>query len=170
MKHIQTLFFILCAQSAYALTPIVDQDQHVHINSSIENSTLATQQLTAPISIGELIDKITILQIKLKKIRDPQKLQHVFYEAQVLDAAYKLHVPSSPQLLSLIEKLRAVNEKLWAIEDALRAKEALQEFDSEFIELARSVYFTNDERGRLKLQINELTGSKLVEEKQYADY
>lgn len=167
------LFFIalLPMYALFSIEPAIDLDQQRVDQSNTKAADIAIhQQITAPISIGELIDKMTILQIKLKKIHDPKKLEHVYLELQLLDKVYKAHVTSNPELIGLIEQLRKINEKLWGIEDTLRVKESLQEFDSEFIEVARSVYFTNDERGRLKREINKLTGSILVEEKQYADY
>jgi len=126
--------------------------------------------ILVPISPGELIDKITILQIKSERITDPAKVANVRTELALLEATWR----DSPFATSDIDKqwasLRRVNEKLWDIEDRLREKERARSFDQEFIELARSVYFTNDERAAIKREINTKLGSTIVEEKSYAKY
>ncbi len=122
---------------------------------------------TAP---GELIDKITILQIKSARIRDAAKLRNVRHELEVLTATRDAALPPSPALTELTAQLAQVNEALWDIEDSIRDCEREQDFGPSFIELARSVYRSNDERASLKRQINELLGSALVEEKSYAAY
>jgi hypothetical protein len=122
------------------------------------------------ISHGELIDKITILEIKAQRIGDAAKRANVEKELALLRATWAAHVPSSPALDAQIDALRAVNAKLWDVEDALRDKERQRQFDAEFIELARSVYFTNDERARIKRAINQLLDSDLIEEKSYQAY
>lgn len=121
------------------------------------------------ISIGELLDKMTILEIKREKITDETKLEHIDHElaelAEVVDELNLLiNVPDE------VYALLQVNEQLWTIEDRIREKERLKEFDNEFIELARSVYITNDKRADIKKQINIKSNSELVEEKSYADY
>lgn len=116
---------------------------------------------------GELIDKITILQIKAERIGDAEKLANVRHELAMLEAARSGHIIPSEALSELTESLKQVNESLWEIEDAIRACEAAQDFGDRFITLARSVYKTNDRRAALKKQINELTGSAVVEEKSY---
>ena len=120
------------------------------------------------ISVGELLDKITILQIKSERIRDEAKLLNVNKEKQVLTTIWESSNNSG--LDEEIQELKSINESLWDIEDAIRDKERDKEFDDRFIELARSVYITNDKRAAVKKIINEKTGSALVEEKSYQDY
>lgn len=121
--------------------------------------------INIPVSTGEVIDKITILEIKQNKITDKDKLKNVSNELNYLK---KLIDCNSIQ--DLYNELKEINLKLWNIEDKLRIKESKLEFDDSFIELARQVYFTNDKRAAVKKQINLLTNSELVEEKQYVDY
>lgn len=121
--------------------------------------------INIPVSTGEVIDKITILEIKLDKITDNDKLKNVSNELNYLK---KLIDCNSVQ--DLYNELREINLTLWDIEDRLRIKESKSEFDDSFIELARQVYFTNDKRAAIKKQINLHTNSELVEEKQYVDY
>jgi hypothetical protein len=122
------------------------------------------------VSLGELIDKITILEIKAERIQDAAKLRNIRAELTALTAARERAVPVSPELDRLAAELKAVNEQLWRIEDEIRACEAARDFGPRFVELARSVYRTNDRRSALKRRVNELLGSRLVEEKAYADY
>jgi tetratricopeptide (TPR) repeat protein len=122
------------------------------------------------IAPGELLDKITILEIKTERITDPQKLQNVRHELTVLERARRDRLPDLPQLASLTAELKKANEALWDIEDAIRDCERQEDFGARFVELARSVYKTNDRRAALKRQINELLGSAIVEEKSYAEY
>jgi hypothetical protein len=122
----------------------------------------------APVSAGELIDKITILEIKLQRITNETKRANVLKELELLRAARQEAVPPSPKLDELTTLLRAVNERLWDIEDALRKCERSGQFEHRFVALARSVYKNNDERAALKRRINDLLGSPLVEEKSYA--
>ena len=118
------------------------------------------------ISIGELVDKITILQIKEKRIQDESKLSNVTSElCFLLDSFDITTIPNE-----LYTSLKDVNLKLWDIEDDIRIKEKNQEFDDEFIQLARSVYVVNDERANLKKEINIAMGSRFVEEKSYEEY
>jgi hypothetical protein len=119
---------------------------------------------------GELIDKITILQIKTERIQDPDKLLNVRRELAVLERARGDAVEASSELDRLVAELKRVNESLWLIEDDIRECERQQEFGTKFIELARSVYRSNDRRAALKRQINELLGSPLIEEKSYSEY
>lgn len=123
--------------------------------------------LLVPISIGELLDKITILEIKAEAIADPAKRANVMHELAALDAVRQREVAPRPELAGLYAELQAVNRRLWRIEDDVRAIEHTGLFDERFIELARSVYRNNDERAALKRRINELTGSEIVEEKSY---
>lgn len=127
-------------------------------------------ELLAPVSYGELIDKITILEIKTEHMRDAAKLANVRTELDLLNATWAAHPASRTDIASERAALRAVNQALWDIEDRIRLKEKAQAFDAEFIELARSVYFRNDERAAVKRAINGKLGSTLVEEKSYADY
>lgn len=122
-----------------------------------------------PVSAGELIDKITILQIKSERIHDEQKLENVRRELQVLQRMRAETVPDHPDLEELVAELKQVNEKLWEIEDNVRTCEREGDFGERFIELARSVYKTNDHRAVVKRRMNELLGSNLVEEKSYVD-
>ena len=122
------------------------------------------------VSWGELVDKITILEIKEQRLRSPTAVANVKKELATLSKAVADLQPRPPGLDALKSKLKLVNETLWEIEDQIRAKEAAQSFDKEFVELARSVYFNNDERANLKREINELLKSGLVEEKQYTSY
>lgn len=128
-------------------------------------------QINVPISPGELIDKITILEIKMERMDDPQKLSNVKIELDLLEKVWQKSDYAGADMVSdKRTELKVINEKLWVIEDDLRLKESKTEFDSEFIELARSVYFTNDHRARVKKEINIGVGSELVEEKSYQDY
>ena len=127
-------------------------------------------ELSVPISFGELIDKITILEIKAERIRDPAKLANVRTELDLLGATWGRHPSSQVDIAGERARLKAVNEALWDIEDRIRLKEKARAFDAEFIELARSVYIRNDERAAVKREINLKLGSALVEEKSYEDY
>ena len=122
------------------------------------------------ISVGELLDKITILQIKLARITVPDKLRNIRTELRALSKIWQASAYARVDLDAEIAGLKEVNERLWEIEDAIRDKERDACFDREFIELARSVYLNNDQRAGIKRAINARTGSELVEEKSYADY
>jgi Family of unknown function (DUF6165) len=127
-------------------------------------------ELLVPISPGELIDKITILEIKSQRMRDPAKLANVRVELSLLMDTWRASSWSSSDIGAEWAGLRAVNERLWVIEDQIRDKERDAQFDRQFIELARAVYIVNDERAAIKKRINTRLGSTLVEEKSYADY
>lgn len=127
-------------------------------------------QIQTPVSYGELIDKITILEIKSQQIHDPAKLANVRTELDLLNATWAAHPASQTDITDERARLLAVNRALWDIEDHIRLKEKAQAFDAEFIELARAVYFRNDERAAVKREINLKLGSQLVEEKSYQDY
>ncbi len=127
-------------------------------------------QILVPVSLGELIDKITILEIKSERISDPAKLANVRLELEQLNQVSVLDKELLSNIAELRDKLKAVNSDLWEIEDRIRIKESLAEFDQEFIELARSVYFRNDDRAAFKRSISVQQGYDLVEEKSYADY
>jgi hypothetical protein len=126
--------------------------------------------LLVPISAGELIDKITILEIKSQRIRDTTKLANVRTELALLTDMWRASRWAAADVGTDWAALRAVNERLWVIEDQIRDKERSAQFDRDFIELARAVYITNDERAAIKKRINTALGSALVEEKSYADY
>jgi hypothetical protein len=119
---------------------------------------------------GELIDKITILQIKSERIDDPEKVKNVRVELEVLEKARDEAIAASPELERLTVELKTVNEALWEIEDDIRDCERTKDFGPRFVELARSVYRSNDRRAAAKRKINELLGSQLIEEKSYAEY
>ena len=122
------------------------------------------------VSFGEYLDKLTILQIKSERIKDPNKLINVNRELELLQKTWEQRPESKVDLSTELRQLKAVNEKLWDIEDNIRDKERNNNFDAGFIELARAVYFTNDERARIKRVINVKLGSELIEEKSYTDY
>lgn len=126
--------------------------------------------IQTPVSYGELIDKLTILEIKSRRINDEAKLANVRNELDLLNATWANDAASHTDIADERARLFAVNELLWDIEDKIRVKERAQAFDQEFIELARSVYFRNDERAAFKREINLKLGSTLVEEKSYQNY
>jgi len=129
------------------------------------------KELLVPLSPGELLDKITILRIKVARIQDAAKLANVKRELALLEQTWKDSGAAAVQEVALDERaLENVNERLWDIEDRIRDKEAHQTFDREFIELARAVYICNDERAAIKKRINLQLGSSLVEEKSYKQY
>lgn len=119
------------------------------------------------ISIGELVDKIAILEIKLKKIGNPDSLKYIETELYELNTVYN---EFSDLPIEMYLDLKRINMKLWEIEDKIRIKESRQEFDDEFIQLARDVYFSNDIRSKIKKEINEFFNSDFQEVKQYVDY
>lgn len=127
-------------------------------------------EIQAPVSFGELLDKIAILQIKSERMNDEAKLANVRNELSALETTWMAHPAAGHNIVDLRAQLKAVNERLWVIEDDIRIKEKAQAFDAEFIKLARSVYFENDERARIKKDINLALGSSYVEEKSYKDY
>lgn len=127
-------------------------------------------EILTPVSYGELLDKISILQIKSERMRDPDKLANVRKELSALERTWMAHPAAVQDVAKLRADLKAVNERLWVIEDDIRVKEKAQAFDEEFIRLARSVYFENDTRARIKKDINVALGSAYVEEKSYEDY
>jgi Family of unknown function (DUF6165) len=122
------------------------------------------------VSWGELIDKITILEIKEQRLKSTNAVANVRRELATLASVVHDILLRRPDLASVKTQLRSINEALWDIEDEIRAKEAAKSFDRQFVELARSVYVNNDKRGNLKRQINALLDSEVVEEKQYTLY
>ena len=133
----------------------------------MKNSTIKNKIINAPISIGELVDKITILEIKKNKLQN-SKLENVLKELSFLRKLMAKHQIEITD--NLFTQLKEINLKLWNIEDQIRIKEKNKEFDNIFIELARSVYFTNDKRSEIKKRINQLSNSEITEEKSYAEY
>ena len=133
----------------------------------MKNSSIKKKIINAPISIGELIDKITILEIKKNKLQN-SKLENVLKELSFLRKLMAKHQIEITD--NLFTQLKEINLKLWNIEDQIRIKEKNKEFDNIFIELARSVYFTNDKRSEIKKRINRLSNSEITEEKSYAEY
>ena len=127
-------------------------------------------EILVPVSFGELLDKIAILQIKSERITDAGKLANVRKELDALSAIWLEHAAAQVHLVELRADLKAVNERLWQIEDAIRDCERSQSFDAEFVRLARAVYFENDDRARIKREINLALGSAYVEEKSYQEY
>jgi len=125
--------------------------------------------LSVQTSPGEFLDKLTILEIKAGRIADPAKLANVRHELGLLRDAWAAAAPAR-DVSALVADLKSVNEALWDIEDRIRAKEAARTFDDEFVELARSVYRTNDRRAEIKRAINEALGSDIREEKSYQSY
>jgi hypothetical protein len=125
------------------------------------------QDILVPVSPGELIDKITILRIKVARLRDPAALSNVRLELQLLERTWQDCGAAARTPRADEQALQRVNERLWEVEEVLRAKEANATFDAEFIALARAVYQTNDERSVIKKRINLALGSRLVEEKSY---
>lgn len=128
------------------------------------------ENVYVPVSPGELLDKITILEIKADRITDTEKLQNVETELQLLTEVWNQSLADNNTVKQLKRELKTTNICLWDIEDQIRNKEARKEFDQEFIELARSVYLQNDKRAEVKKQINVILGSKILEEKSYAEY
>jgi hypothetical protein len=131
---------------------------------------MTASAITVEVAAGELLDKITILEIKEAKFTDATKLANVRAELATLRAARDANLPSTPEIDRAVAGLREVNRELWEIEDEIRAHERRQDFGARFVELARAVYKTNDRRAELKREINDLTGSRLKEEKSYAAY
>ena len=127
-------------------------------------------EILVPVSFGELLDKIAILQIKSERMTDAAKLANVRNELSTLEKTWMAHPAAGGDIVELRARLKAVNERLWVIEDDIRLKEKAQQFDEDFVKLARSVYFENDERARIKKDINLALGSSYVEEKSYQDY
>lgn len=126
--------------------------------------------IQAIISYGEFLDKLTILEIKNERIVDPDKLKNIQNELSSVKQLWEECPASKIDISAELAALKAVNEKLWEIEDAIRDNERQQNFDQSFIDLARSVYFENDERANIKRKINLKLGSDFIEEKSYSDY
>ena len=128
------------------------------------------KRIQSEISSGELLDKISILEIKLKKIKDKENLKEINKEYAILKQSQNLNIKLTNELKDLFDELKKVNLNLWDIEDKLRICEKNKDFGEKFIELARGVYFNNDNRAKIKSEINKLSGSNIKEIKQYSDY
>ena len=127
-------------------------------------------KILVEVSVGELLDKISILEIKKEKIKDPEKLKFINDEYEVLKAELNQNVKSDEKLNDLFNSLKDINSKLWVIEDDKRLCEKNSDFGEKFIKLSRDVHFLNDSRAKIKLEINNHTGSKIKEIKEYTNY
>jgi len=127
-------------------------------------------KILVEVSMGELLDKISILEIKKEKIKDPEKLKFINYEHIILQGQLDLNVKSDDKLNNLFQSLKVINAKLWVIEDDKRMCEKNSDFTENFIKLSRDVHFLNDDRAKIKLEINNHTGSKIKEIKEYTKY
>ncbi len=127
-------------------------------------------KILVEVSVGELLDKISILEIKQEKIKDTEKLKFINEEHSILKDQLNKNVKSDQKLNELFETLKKINSKLWIIEDDKRQCEKDKDFNEKFIKLSRDVHFFNDERAKIKLEINNLTGSKIREIKEYTNY
>ena len=127
-------------------------------------------KILVEVSVGELLDKISILEIKKEKIKDAEKLKFINDEYEILKSEFDKNVKSSNQLTKLFEVLKEINSRLWVIEDEKRLCEKNSDFGEKFIKLSRDVHLLNDNRAKLKLEINNYTGSKIKEIKEYTKY
>ena len=127
-------------------------------------------KILVEVSIGELLDKISILEIKKVKIKDPKKLEFINDEYNILKSQLDQNVKSGEKLDNLFQSLKEINSKLWVIENEKRMCEKNSDFGEKFVKLSRDVHFLNDERAKIKLSINDYSGSKIKEVKQYTDY
>ena len=127
-------------------------------------------KILVEVSVGELLDKISILEIKQEKIKDPEKLKFINEEHAILKSQLDQNVKSDDKLNKLFQSLKEINAKLWIIEDDKRMCEKNSDFTENFIKLSRDVHFLNDNRAKIKLEINNYTGSKIKEIKQYTNY
>ena len=125
--------------------------------------------ISTPVSLGELVDKISILHIKNINIKDKEKLKFIRDELELLNQTLNKHIKNN-EIQNYLNSLIEINSKLWVIEDDIRDCERNKKFDQTFIDLARSVYFTNDKRSNVKLEINKKFGSKIIEVKSYEEY
>ena len=127
-------------------------------------------KILVEVSVGELLDKISILEIKQEKIKDPEKLKFINDEHSILKDQFESNVKSDEKLNALFQSLKDINAKLWVIEDDKRLCEKNSNFSENFIKLSRNVHFMNDDRAKIKLEINNHTGSKIKEIKEYTSY
>ena len=127
-------------------------------------------KILVEVSVGELLDKISILEIKQEKIKDPEKLRFINDEHSILKSQLEQNVRTDEKLEKLFQSLKEINSKLWVIEDDKRLCEKEKDFGEKFIKLSRDVHFLNDDRAKIKLEMNNLTGSKIKEIKEYTSY
>ena len=127
-------------------------------------------KILTEISAGELLDKLSILEIKLNKIKNPALLQEIKKDYNIINEAKNKNINSSNEINALYTDLKKINEQLWEIEDKIRLCEKNSDFKDKFIQLARDVYLTNDKRSKIKLEINKILGSNIKEVKQYTQY
>ena len=127
-------------------------------------------KILVEVSAGELLDKISILEIKKDKIKDPKKLEYILDELSILKKEFESNIKSDVKLDQLYQSLKIINARLWVIEDDKRKCEKEKDFTENFIKLSRDVHFLNDDRAKIKLKINEHTGSKIKEIKEYTSY
>ena len=127
-------------------------------------------KILVEVSVGELLDKISILEIKKEKIKNPDKLKYINDEHQILQEQYKLNIKNDIKLNELYQSLKIINSRLWTIEDDKRKCEKEKDFTENFIKLSRDVHILNDERAKIKLEMNNHTGSKIKEIKEYFSY
>ena len=127
-------------------------------------------KILVEVSVGELLDKISILEIKKEKIKDPDKLKYISDEHQILQEQYRLNVKNDIKLNELYQSLKIINSRLWTIEDDKRKCEKEKDFTENFIKLSRDVHILNDKRAKIKLEMNNHTGSKIKEIKEYFSY
>jgi len=128
------------------------------------------KEILVPVSPGEMLDKITILEIKAERISDPEKVANVRHELDLLNSVWVKAVQITATVTALKQRMKSINEALWDIEDDIRDQEKAKDFGHEFIRLARAVYVTNDQRAEAKKELNLHLGSNIVEEKSYQDY
>jgi len=131
---------------------------------------IESKKITSEISAGELLDKISILEIKLEKVQDKEKRKEIKKEYEILKKTQDSNIKNTNEVKNFSMKLKKVNEELWIIEDKIRICEKNKDFGKDFIELARAVYLNNDKRAKIKSDINEVLGSNIREIKQYANY
>ena len=127
-------------------------------------------KILVEVSVGELLDKISILEIKQEKIKDTESLKFIKKEYNVLKGELDKHIKTDEKLKNLFNSLKEINSKLWVIEDDKRMCEKNKDFGEKFIKLSRDVHFLNDDRAKIKLEVNNHTGSKIKEIKEYTDY
>ena len=127
-------------------------------------------KIIVEVSVGELLDKISILEIKQEKIKDLEKVKFINDEHKILKSQFHQNVKTDEKLNTLFKSLKEINSKLWVIEDDKRLCEKKKDFEEKFIKLSRDVHFLNDDRARIKLEINNYTGSKIREIKEYTNY
>ena len=168
-KFLAAIFLVIYAQGSLCTNESSEAKKQPQSKTK-KVETKVNNKVTAEISIGELMDKIAILQIKVENITNPEKLKNVRTELESLSQTRDNMVPKSAEMDALTAQLLKINKALWDIEDEIRDKERNRCFDQEFVEIARSVYYTNDKRCAIKRKMNMLVGSRLVEEKSYTAY